>query len=159
VDAPALNGNPVVWVSILRPGKSKPIADVFDFADHDTEPNAGFSEWLDSISGGVSPPLYRHVTWGFRGPNEVKEPVIEPFYGIRLYDSHAVSSDLFYEKLCDVNSVTHSTLLKEPYGTAQSVRRTKVHGDWLAGRAAPGLDAGLKLRAFLKKQRTGKPRA
>jgi len=51
----------------------------------------------------------------------------------------------------------------EKYGRRAEVARMigvsrQLVSDWFAGRTTPTLDAGLKLQAFLKKQRRGKPR-
>jgi transcriptional regulator with XRE-family HTH domain len=53
---------------------------------------------------------------------------------------------------------------EEEYGRQAEVAEKigvsrQVVTDWLHGRAVPSLDNGLKLQAFLKKQRRAKPRS
>ena len=115
MNPPPLNGKFTAWISIFRPVKRKPISDIFDFADQDTECPTGYSKWLGSRLCSTPSPLrcQVHLAGRFCGPDGVKEPIIESSYRVGLYNSDTGSSDLFHLKLGDIDSVTHSFWIKE----------------------------------------------
>ena len=86
-----------------------------------------------------------------------------PFAKHALYELSCIVSPKESEKLVEALRAWCGAP-GEHYGRRAEVARALgvsrgLVGDWLAGRAAPGLDKGLKLQAFLRKQRRAKPRA